>query len=101
MTARIFQREKNPMQSGKSYCGAWRLVFEPQSPKTTEPLMGWTSTRDTQSQVTLDFPTREQAVCYAEKSGTAYEILEPAPLVRVSKAYGDNFRQDRKFPWSH
>lgn len=101
MRAKIFRPEKSPTQSGKGYTHVWRLGFEAESPRRTEPLMGWTSSADTLTQVQLDFPTREQAVAYAEGHGIAYTVVEPAPTVTVSKAYGDNFRAERKIPWSH
>jgi len=89
------------MQSGKSPSRNWRLIFEPESPKPVEPLMGWTSAKDTLPQVVLDFPSRELAAAYADRQGLAYDVFEPAEIVHPLKAYADNFRFDRKIPWSH
>jgi hypothetical protein len=73
----------------------------PEKPQTVEPLMGWTSTTDTLTQVVLDFATREEAIAYAERSGIVCEMIEPAVSAQRTKAYSDNFRTERKLPWSH
>ena len=41
--------------------------------------MGWIGSADTQAQVRLSFPTREEAVAYAEKNGIAYDLELPQP----------------------
>ena len=35
--------------------------------KSIEPLMGWTGSSDTKSQVQLNFQTKEEAILYAKK----------------------------------
>ncbi len=89
------------MQSGKARSGIWRLEFEADSPKTPEPLIGWTSVKGTETQVVLEFVSREEAVAFAARQGLDYELIAPADAARKSKAYADNFRRDRKIPWSH
>lgn len=89
------------MQSGKARTKAWRLEFEPASPRRIDPLMGWTSSTDMLSQVQLEFDTRDEAVAYADKHGIAYDLFEPHRPVAKPKSYADNFRFDRKVPWSH
>ena len=59
MRARIYKPAKNAMQSGKARTKQWVLEYEPESPRTIDPLMGWTSSSDTQSQVRLRFESRE------------------------------------------
>jgi hypothetical protein len=89
------------MQSGRATTKRWVLEFEPEVPRTVEPLMGWTSSADMRSQVLLEFDTRGEAVAYAEKHQIPYQVFEPhAPKVRP-KSYADNFRFDRKVPWTH
>jgi hypothetical protein len=51
--------------------------------------------------VQLEFETKEQAVAYAEKHGIDYQVFEPAPTALKPKSYADNFRYDRKVPWTH
>ncbi len=77
MRARIYQPPKNAMQSGWAATHEWMLEFEPSSPRRPDPLMGWIGSADTQAQVRLSFPTREEAVAYAEKSGIAYDLELP------------------------
>jgi NADH dehydrogenase ubiquinone Fe-S protein 4 len=101
MLARIYQPAKTAMQSGKARTRKWVLEFEPEQPRQIEPLMGWTASSDMRSQVCLDFDTSEEAVAYAEKHSIPYQVFEthrPAPR---SKSYSDNFRFDRKTPWTH
>jgi hypothetical protein len=77
------------------------LEFEPERLRTVEPLMGWTSSADMRSQILLEFDTREEAIAYAEKHQIPYQVFETrAPTMRA-KSYSDNFRFDRKIPWTH
>jgi hypothetical protein len=77
------------------------LEFEQKSPREIDPLMGWTSSRDTQQQVRLSFETKEEAVAYAENNGIAYRLIEPKPRRPVRKSYADNFRFGRIGSWTH
>ena len=101
MRARIYKPARNAMQSGKARTKAWLLEFEPETARVPDPLMGWTSTNDMRQQVSLEFETREEAVAYAEKHGIPYQVFEPHPVKPRPKSYSDNFRFDRKQPWSH
>ncbi len=101
MSARIFSPAKTAMQSGKSKTGYWVLEFDPEKPRTIDPLMGYTSSGDMKSQIRLTFATREEAVAYAEKHGIAFRIEEPKESKRRQISYSDNFRYDRKMPWTH
>ena len=79
----------------------WILEFEPSSPRNIDPLMGWVSSRDMQSQVRLEFDTKEEAIAYAEKHGLAYLVEEPAQRNLQLRAYADNFKFDRVGRWTH
>jgi len=100
MTARIYQPARSAMQSGEGK-DDWLLEYEPEKPREIEPLMGWTSSSDMRQQVQLEFDTREEAIAYAEKSEIPYDVFEPMRPAAKAKAYADNFRFDRKVPWSH
>lgn len=89
------------MQSGRARIQCWVLEYEPEAPREIDPLMGWTSSRDMRSQVELEFASREDAVAYAEAHGIPYQVFEPHLPKPRAKAYSDNFRFDRKIPWSH
>jgi hypothetical protein len=101
MTARIYRPSPNAMQSGKGKSRQWVLVHEPASPREIEPLMGYTASADTRAQVRLTFDTLEAAEAYAQKNGIAYTV-QPVHDKKVPRSsYPDNFRFDRKTPWTH
>lgn len=103
MRARIYQPSRNAMQSGMGKTHQWLLEFAQNSAREVDPLMGWTSSSDTQSQVRLRFETREEAEAYAQQHGIAYTVVEPTPRkanIRI-RGYGENFATDRRTPWTH
>jgi hypothetical protein len=92
MSARIYQRPKSAMHSGRARTDQWVLEFEPSEARGVDPLMGWTSSGDTQSQVVLKFPSCEKAQAYAAKHGIAARVIpSPAKTLKI-QAYADNFR---------
>ena len=99
--ARIYRLPKTAMQSGMAGCDAWILDFEPTEAQRADPLMGWSGSADTQTQVRLRFATREEAVAYAEKGGLACDIELPQVRRFRPKAYADNFRFGRSENWTH
>lgn len=103
MRVRIFQPARNAMQSGTARTKGWVLVFPQGEPRGLDPLMGWTSSADTQSQVRLRFATRAEAEAYAKAHGLDYVVTEPqsrAANIRP-RGYGENFATDRRAPWTH
>lgn len=92
MSARIYQRPKNAMQSGKARTQEWVLEFEQSEARRPDPLMGWTGSADTQAQVSLTFPTKEAAKAYAEKYGITARVHATPPKALKLQAYADNFR---------
>jgi hypothetical protein len=101
MTARIYQPSKTATQSGSARSKLWLLEFEPAGPREIEPLMGWTSSGDMNSQVRLNFGSKEEAVAYAEKNGLTYRVEEPKPAPRHIQSYADNFKPTRVGQWTH
>lgn len=92
MSARIFQRPKNAMQSGRANTDKWMLEFEPSDPQRPDPLTGWAGSADTRRQLKLMFPTLEAAKAYAERERIVYHVV-PAPERKLKiQAYADNFR---------
>jgi hypothetical protein len=103
MLAKIYQPARSAMQSGHAKTKTWVLEFVPAAARWIDPLMGWTASGDMNSQVTLRFPTREEAVEYAERNGIAFELFEPkrrSPVLRQN-GYGDNFATTRRLAWTH
>ena len=78
------------MQSGKRNTKNWLLEFDTLN-TGINPLMGWETSKDTMSEVKLEFPTREQAINYAKKNNIDYYIIEPQKLKIIKKSYSDNF----------
>lgn len=101
MIARIYRPAPNAMQSGRGNSKQWVLVYEPAVPRVIEPLMGYTSSSDMRQQVRLTFDTQEAAEAYAAKNGLAYRVEPAHELERKRASYPDNFRADRKTPWTH
>jgi len=101
MRARIYRPGKTAMQSGRARTKSWLLEYEPESPRVADPLMGWTGSSDMRAQVELEFDTAEEAVAYAGKHAIPYQVFAPHPPKLRAKSYSDNFRFDRKVPWSH
>jgi hypothetical protein len=91
-TARIFQRPKNAMQSGKYRTDGWVLEFEPGEAKQPDPLTGWAGSGDTRDQLKLGFPTCEAAIAHAEREGMAYTVIPTPSKTLKLQAYADNFR---------
>ncbi len=103
MRARIYQPARTAMQSGTARSKGWVLEFAPDTARDVDPLMGWTSSDDTQAQVRLRFDSRDEAEDYARAEGLAYDVAEPKlrkPLIR-QRGYGENFATDRKGAWTH
>jgi len=98
---RIYRKAKTAMQSGRADTDRWVLEFEPETAREVEPLMGWTSSADTRTQLRLRFDTQEEAVAYAKKRGLMYTLEQPRERRVQPKAYADNFKVDRLLRWTH
>ncbi len=103
MRARIYQPAKTAMQSGTAKTKGWVLDFPQASAREVDPLMGWTSSDDTQSQVRLTFDTKEAALDYAAEHGIEAVVTEPKKRkVNIRpRGYGENFAPDRRGAWTH
>ena len=103
MRARIYRPSRSAMSSGMANTRRWVLDFVPEKSREVDPLMGWTSSSDTQPQVRLGFDTKEAALAYAEDAGIDAIVLEPKRRranVRP-RGYGENFATDRRGAWTH
>ena len=103
MTARIYRPAKSAMSSGQAKTHEWVLEYVNDSGREVDPLMGWTSSDDTQAQVRLKFPTKEAALSYAEAKGIEAAVTEPKTRKTNVRArgYGENFATDRRGAWTH
>jgi len=93
--AKIYKPTKNAMQSGERNTKKWLLEFDTLN-TGIDPLMGWESSKDTMSEVKLEFSTKEQAVNYAKKNNISYYIIEPQKRNIIKKSYTDNFLKNTK-----
>ena len=103
MSARIYKPARNAMQSGNAKTRNWILEFAPASSREVDPLMGWTSSSDTQAQVRIRFDSCEAAMEYAKAHGI--DAIVAVPKTRKlnirARGYGENFATDRRGPWTH
>lgn len=103
MRARIYKPARTAMQSGQAKTKEWVLDYAPATEREIDPLMGWTSSDDTQRQVRLRFDTQEAAEAYARENGIEVEVQAPQsrkPNIRPG-GYGENFATNRKGNWTH
>ncbi len=103
MRARIYRPARTAMTSGMAKTKQWVLDYEKDSARQIDPLMGWTSSSDTQTQVRLTFDSKEAAVAYARENGIDAVVTEPKPRrANIRKGgYGENFATDRRGAWTH
>jgi len=101
--ARIYLPARSAMTSGQANTRKWTLEFIADQPRTIDPLMGWTSSADTNQQVRLRFDSKTAAIDYAERHRIAYTVEEPTPRKQNvrPRGYGGNFAHDRRTTWTH
>ena len=78
------------MQSGKGNTKKWLLEFDTLD-NGVDPLMGWESSKDTMSEIKLEFSSKDQAINYAKKNDLDFYIIEPQKRKIIIKSYSDNF----------
>jgi len=103
MQARIYQPARTAMSSGTAKTKSWVLEYAPASSREIDPLMGWTSSGDTQAQVRLRFDSKEAALDYARAQGIAAVVSEPHKRKANIRpgGYGENFATNRRTVWTH
>ena len=90
--ARISELDRRTTQSGKANAGLWLLEFERQEPLRPDPLTGWNGSGDTNTQVKINFKTKEDAIAFAVGKGLQYHLVPATPVKMKIQAYADNFR---------
>ena len=103
MPARIYRPSKTAMSSGTARTKHWVLEYASSTAREVDPLMGWTSNDDTQTQVRLRFSTKEAALDYAKENGIDAIVVDPKtrkPNIRP-RGYGENLATDRRGAWTH
>ena len=89
--AKIYKPSKTAMQSGRGKSKNWLLEFDTLN-TGIDPLMGWETSKDTMSDVKLEFITKEEAISYAKKNNIEYNLIEPQVRKTIKKKYNlDSF----------
>jgi len=88
--AKIYKPTKTAMQSGMRNTKNWLLEFDTLN-TGINPLMGWETSKDTMSEVKLEFETKDQAINYAKKNDIDFYVIEPQERKIIKKSYSDNF----------
>ena len=103
MPARIYKPARSAMQSGTAKTRHWVLEYVNETGRDVDPLMGWTSSSDTQAQVRLKFSSKEAAQDYAKEHGIEVVVQELKPRRANLRpgGYGDNFATNRRGAWTH
>lgn len=92
MQVRIYKPTKTATQSGVANNQGWLLEFVYDGGKSIEPIMGWTSSKDTTQEVKIKFPTKESAIDFANSNNYIYEVIEPQTKKFRKCCYADNFK---------
>ena len=82
------------MQAARGKSRNWILEFDTLD-TGTNPLMGWETSKDTMSELKLEFSSREKAINYAKKNNIDYYIIEPQKRKIIKKSYTDNFLKNK------
>lgn len=103
MRARIYKPARNAMTSGQARTRNWVLEYVADEAREIDPLMGWTSSADTQTQVRVRFATKEAALAYARENGIEAVVTDPHKRGYNIRAggYGENFAPTRRTTWTH
>jgi len=88
--AKIYKPSKTVMQSGNRTSKMWILKFDTQD-TDVNPLTGWETSKDTMSEVILEFTNKESAIKYAKKNNIDFYLVEPQKKKTLIKSYNDNF----------
>jgi hypothetical protein len=94
MRVRIYRPSKCSAQSGFALSHQWVVEAEYATPRTAEPIMGWTSAFDTFSELRgrLRFPSREDALAFVKCKGWQAIIKEPSERHVNPRNFSAEFR---------
>jgi len=87
---KIYKPTKTAMQSGNRNSKKWVLEFDTLQ-TGINPLTGWQTSRDTMSEIKIEFLNKDQAISYAKKNNLDYYVIEPEKREITKKSYTDNF----------
>jgi hypothetical protein len=90
--AKVYQFSKVATQSGVGKAHLW--ILEPETPPAQhrDNLMRWTGSGKTINQISLRFPSLEEALQYAHAQGICVEVIPPKKQTSfVTRPYQKNF----------
>ena len=82
------------MQAGNRNTKNWLLEFDTLN-TGINPLMGWETSKDTMSEVKLEFCTKDEAINYARRNKINFNLIEPQKRKLIKKSYSDNFLKNK------
>ena len=85
---------KSAMQSGNRNTKKWLLEFETLN-TGVNPLTGWETSRDTMSELRLEFSSKDRAIDYAKENNIDFYVIEPQKRKIIKKSYSDNFLKNK------
>ena len=87
----IYKPAKTATQSGKLNTKSWILTYTGDLPQRADSLMGWIGYGATSDQIKLSFPSKEDAISYAQQKCLEFEVREPHLPKFKQKSYAENF----------
>jgi len=91
ITVSIYCPARSTMQAGEAASKRWVLEFLPRAAPFVDPLMGWVGSTDPANQVRLSFPTKDEAVAFAQRHGWGMVVAEPHRTRPRPHPYASNF----------
>lgn len=85
---RIYQKIPKTTQSAYGQ-RPWLLVPVQHKKNTLDPVMHWVGGQDTAVQNVLKFPTKEQAIRFAQENKYAYQVFEAEENPVTLQSYAD------------
>lgn len=93
---RIYKPSKSSTQAGSEITKRWKIEFDTRE-RWENNLMGWTSSADPLSNMTVDFSSKEDAIHFVEKNGWDYWVEEAKPKGKIKpKSYAENFTWNKR-----
>lgn len=84
------------MQSGTANQNCWQIEFDNRE-RWENSLIGWASSADPHSNLSIDFNTKEEAIAHCEKNGWKWFVTsEEKPKKEKVKNYAEVFSWNKR-----
>lgn len=93
----IYKPIKNVMQQGTNNLHSWRIRFDTKE-RWENPTMGWCSSGDSHSNLSIRFSSRDDAILYCERNKYKWCVLEQEAKKKLPKpkSYAQIFSWNRR-----